>query len=132
MRTSLCSFLSSFLMGLSLIAISLPIDLVSALPISQTKRSPKTALEQVLVSQKLESKWFNPKVLEKIPLSKLQEMLEDLKAHAKAELGDYKSVQLIRDDTYRVVFERGVTIATIRLDPNGGITAIAFDNPEKF
>jgi hypothetical protein len=132
MRSHLSSFFSSFFLGLSLITISLPSDLVSALPVSQSRRSPKTALEQVLISQKLESKWFNPKVLEKFPLSKLQEMLEELKAHAKAELGDYKSVQLIKDDTYRVLFERGVTIATIRLDPNGGITAIAFDNPEKF
>jgi hypothetical protein len=125
------TYISAFLLGLSLVTFSLPPDLVLALPTSQSKRSPQVALEQVLISPKLESKWFSPKILEKVPLSKLQESFDDLKAKAKEVFGDYKSVQFIQDDKFQVIYERGKAIATIRLDQNGGIASIGFDSPEK-
>jgi hypothetical protein len=58
--------------------------------------------------------------------------LDDLKSNAKNQLGDYKSVQMVKDDKYRILFEQGSVIATIRLNQGGRITAIGFDYPKKF
>lgn len=125
------SYLSSVLLGLSLFAIASPPPLVFAQSSSQLQRSPQKVLEQILVSKKLESKWFSPQVLAAMPLPKLQEALDQLKTQARDELGAYKSVQFIQDDKYRIMFERGSVVATLQLDQDGGVTIIGFSNPEK-
>jgi hypothetical protein len=126
------TYFSSFCLGLSLFAIASPLKLVSAQSFAQEQRTPQSALEQIIFSNKLESQWFSPEVLQNIPLSRLQEAMNEIKTKAREELGEYKSMQFIQDDQYRVIFKRGSVIATIRLDQNGGISAIGFDNPKKF
>ncbi len=126
------TYFSAFLLGFSLVTISLPPDLVLALPSSQSKRSPQSMIERVVTSNNLDSKWFNPIVFTKTPLPKLEETMDELRAIAKDEFGAYKSVQFIEGDKYRVLFERGAFQARISLDPNGSITSLTFENPEKF
>jgi hypothetical protein len=125
------TYFSSFWLGLSLFAIASPPPLVLAQSFSQPQRSPQKVLERILVSKKLESKWFSPQVLEAMPLPKLQEALDQLRNNAREELGAYKSVQFIQDDKYRIMFERGSVVATVQLDQNGSVTIIGFSNPEK-
>jgi len=124
------TYFSAFLLGLSLVTISLPPDLVLALPTSQSKRSPQVALEQIMVSNKIEQNWLSPSLTDRISLPKFQDLIDDVKEKAKQYLGDYKSVQFVEGENYRIMFERGVVSAKIRLAQDGRITNISILSPE--
>ncbi|MEE3719975.1 hypothetical protein V2H45_24875 [Tumidithrix elongata RA019] len=62
----------------------------------------------------------------------IQEAIDRLKVEAKQEMGAYKSLQAIENNTFRIVFERGTVVARLQLDRSGRIAELSFENPEKF
>lgn len=85
--------------------------------------TPQFALERLFTSSQLESQWFAPNFLAKVPLSQVEQVLTSLR-----ELGTFESVQKSGTD-YLVVFQKGSVPTQIVLDANGRISGLLFQNP---
>ena len=96
-----------------------------------------TALEHVLTASELLAEWFEPRMLDHVPLQQLQPAIADV----KQSFGAYQQVQQIGDTyaasqydpeqyfhsiLYFVTFERGRITARISLGRDGRIVDLAF------
>lgn len=113
---------------LMMISISLSHMLPAAIVYAaETKTVQQVAIERFFVADKLLPDWFTPNSLKQRSLVELQKKRDDLKTRIKQRYGNYKSVQLIEKNKYRIIFENAdpnMVIAVFRFDSNDRIDGI--------
>lgn len=93
-----------------------------AFTMAQASISPEIALERLFTEPVLETDWFTPIFLSQVPVAP-EQIIRDL----QASLGEFQSLQP-EGDGYRVVFERGTLLALIRLNADGQIAGLLFQD----
>jgi hypothetical protein len=96
--------------------------------------SPTAALERLITAKQLQSSWFTPTVLKEADLGKLQFQRDMSLKLGRMRYGNYKSVQSIGGDKYRVIFDRAepdTVILQMKLDANGRIAGIGITEKNK-
>ena len=95
---------------------------------STTKISPTAALERLIIAKKLEANWFTPAFIKAVgDLSTIQFQRDVSLKLGSMRYGNYKSVQPIGGDKYRIIFDRAepdAVIAQFRIDAMGRIAGI--------
>jgi hypothetical protein len=72
---------------------------------SYYKLPEQAAIERFFTADRLSSHWFTPNTLKINNLSKLQQIIDDLKARIEKKYGKYQRVELIEENRYRIIFE---------------------------
>jgi mRNA-degrading endonuclease RelE of RelBE toxin-antitoxin system len=115
------------------IALTLNILMPPAIVHADSKTFQQAAIERFFLAEKLSPHWFSPASLKKHNLAELQKKRDELKARIKQRYGAYKSVQLIKETKYRIVFDNAnpnMVIATFRFDSDDRIDGIDMEiNP---
>jgi hypothetical protein len=90
--------------------------------------SPTAALERLIIAKKLEANWFTPAFIKAVgDLSTIQFQRDMSLKLGSMRYGNYKSVQSIGGDKYRIIFDRAepdAVIAQFRIDAMGRIAGI--------
>ncbi len=123
----------------SIFAVAMPVGLAGAKPptvVTTTKViSPVAALNRLIIAEKLEAQWFTPAFLDAVKgISVVQFQRNLLMNIAAQRYGNYKSVQLIKGDKYRIIFDRAepdAVIAQFQLDSIGRIAGIGIVEKKK-
>lgn len=77
------------------------------------------ALTRLFTISPIESDWFDQRFLGAIPISKMEQLVSDI----RAELGTFQSLAKV-DDKYEASFEKGIQPCSISLDHNGRIAGL--------
>jgi hypothetical protein len=97
--------------------------------------SPAAALDRLIVAEKLEPEWFTTAFLDKLKgIGVIQFQRNLLLNIATQRYGNYKSVQLVKGDRYRIIFDKAepdAVIAQFRLDSVGRIAGIGIIEKKK-
>jgi hypothetical protein len=131
----------------SIFGVAIPVELAEAKPplVVTTSKviSPVAALDcwrrrqavRLIVAEKLEAEWFTPAFLDAVKGIGLVEFQRNLLMNiAKQRYGNYKSVQLVKGDRYRIIFDRAepdAVIAQFRIDSIGRIAGIGIIEKKK-
>jgi hypothetical protein len=98
---------------------------------SSTKISPTAALERLILAPKLAASWFTPEFLKAVDrnsdVNTVQFQRDVTLKLGQMRYGNYKSVQPIGGDKYRIIFDRAepdAVIAQFRIDASGRIAGI--------
>ncbi len=83
--------------------------------------TPRAALERLFIAERILADWFTPAFLAEAPLSRLEQIVAEL----KRTQGAFQRVEGEGID-YTIVFERAVVPARIRLDAEGRIEGLLF------
>jgi hypothetical protein len=89
--------------------------------------SPLAALERLIVAKQLEASWFTPEFLKAADLSTIQFQRDLSLKLGTMRYGNYKSVQLVKGDKYRIIFDKAepdAVIAQFQIDRSGRIAGI--------
>jgi hypothetical protein len=96
--------------------------------------SPAAALERLITAKQLQSSWFTPAVLKEADLGKLQFQRDMSLKLGRMRYGNYKSVQPIGGNKYRVLFDRAepdAVIVQLQVDASGRIAAVGIAEKNK-
>jgi hypothetical protein len=97
--------------------------------------SPAAALNRLIVAEKLEPQWFTPAFLDAVKGVEVVQFQRNLMMNIAAQrYGNYKSVQLVKGDRYRIIFDRAepdAVIAQFQLDSIGRIAGIGIVEKKK-
>ncbi len=123
----------------SIFGMAIPVGLAGANPksvVTTTKViSPAAALDRLIVAEKLEAEWFTPAFLDAVKGIGVVQFQRNLLMNIAAQrYGNYKSVQLVKGDRYRIIFDRAepdAVIAQFRLDSMGRIAGIGIIEKKK-
>jgi hypothetical protein len=123
----------------SIFGVAIPVGLAGANPQSLVTKaniiSPAAALNRLIIAEKLEAEWFTPAFLDAVKGIGLVEFQRNLLMNiAKQRYGNYKSVQLVKGDRYRIIFDRAepdAVIAQFRIDSIGRIAGIGITEKKK-
>lgn len=123
----------------SIFGVVIPVELAGANPqtvVTAAKViSPVAALDRLIVTEKLEAEWFTPAFLDAVKgISMVQFQRNLLMNIAAQRYGNYKSVQLVKGDKYRIIFDRAepdAVIAQFRVDSIGRIAGIGITEKKK-
>jgi hypothetical protein len=123
----------------SIFGVAIPVGLAGANPQSLVTKaniiSPAAALNRLIIAEKLEAEWFTPAFLDAVKGIGLVEFQRNLLMNiAKQRYGNYKSVQLVKGDRYRIIFDRAepdAVIAQFRIDSIGRIAGIGIIEKKK-
>ncbi|MBD2099452.1 hypothetical protein [Leptolyngbya sp. FACHB-261] len=86
--------------------------------------TPQAAIERLFRTPDLQSTWFDPSFLQRVPVAQFQRFITGFKSW----LGNYQSVRA-DGNNFLVVFERGSIPAAVRLNPRGQIVGLGFECP---
>jgi hypothetical protein len=93
--------------------------------------TPAAALNRLIVAEKLEASWFTPEFLKAVDknsdVNAIQLQRDITMKLGRFRYGNYKSVQPIGGDKYRVLFDRAepdAVIVTFQLDARGRIAGV--------
>ncbi len=89
--------------------------------------TPQAALVRLFTADHVDADWFAPAFLSQVSAAQVETIVGQL----KAQLGAFKSVKP-EEQKYRVLFERGDDLASIRLDDNGRIVGLFFEVPLQY
>jgi hypothetical protein len=123
----------------SIFGVAIPVGLAGAKPqtvVTAAKAiSPVAALDRLIIAEKLEAEWFTPAFLDAVKgISMVQFQRNLLMNIAAQRYGNYKSVQLVKGDKYRIIFDRAepdAVIAQFRVDSIGRIAGIGIVEKKK-
>jgi hypothetical protein len=96
--------------------------------------SPAAALERLITAKQLQSSWFTPAVLKEADLGKLQFQRDMSLKLGRMRYGNYKSLQPIGGNKYRVLFDRAepdAVIVQLQVDGSGRIAAVGIAEKNK-
>jgi hypothetical protein len=133
-------YLTCLLLAISSICGSaIPVGLAGAKPqtvITTAKViSPIAALDRLIVAEKLKAEWFTPAFLDAVKgIGVVQFQRNVLMNIAAQRYGNYRSVQLVKGDKYRIIFDRAepdAVIAQFRVDSIGRIAGIGIVEKKK-
>jgi hypothetical protein len=139
------TYLAYLLLITSLIGLALP-PLAVAKPkpadlttvVAPKVISPAAALHRLIVAEKLESSWFTPELLKAVDknsdVNALQLQRDITLKLGRFRYGNYKSVQPIGGDKYRVIFDRAepdAVIVKLLMDASGRIAAVGISEKNK-
>jgi hypothetical protein len=110
------------------VAISVEGAIAQSKPATATKViSPTAALERLITAKQLQASWFTPAVLKEADLGKLQFQRDMSLKLGRMRYGNYKSVQSIGGNKYRVLFDRAepdAVIVELQIDGSGRIASV--------
>lgn len=124
------------LLLIGLIEISMPMRVAVAIPkvsSSNTTKtiSPAAALHRLIVAEKLEANWFTPEFLKAVDknsdVNALQLQRDITMKLGRFRYGNYKSIQPIGGNKYRVLFDRSepdAVIVQLQMDASGRIAGV--------
>jgi hypothetical protein len=119
------------------VSIAKPLSKVNAVTIAKTI-SPTAALHRLIVAEKLEARWFTPEFLKAVDknsdVNALQLQRDITLKLGRFRYGNYKSVQSIGNDQYRIIFDRAepdAVIAQFQIDRSGRIAGIRLAEKNK-
>jgi hypothetical protein len=117
------------------VAISVEGAIAQSKPATTTKViSPTAALERLITAKQLQASWFTPAVLKEADLGKLQFQRDMSMKLGRMRYGNYKSVQSIGGNKYRVLFDRAepdAVIVELQVDASGRIAAVGIAEKNK-
>jgi hypothetical protein len=117
------------------VALSVEGAIAESKPVTATKViSPVAALERLITAKQLQSSWFTPAVLKEADLGKLQFQRDMSLKLGRMRYGNYKSVQPIGGNKYRVLFDRAepdAVIVQLQVDASGRIAAVGIAEKNK-
>jgi hypothetical protein len=130
---------------LSSLDLSIPMSVAIAQPKPATARaatakpiSPAAALTRLITAPKLEANWFTPEFLKAMDknsdVNAVQLQRDVTMKLGQFRYGNYKSVQPIGGDKYRVLFDRAepdAVIVLFKLDPKGRVAAVGISEKNK-
>ncbi len=100
--------------------------------------SPAAALNRLIVAEKLDASWFTPDFLKAVDKNSdvggLQLQRDFTMKLGKFRYGNYKSVQSIGGNKYRVIFDRSepdAVIVELQMDANGRIAGVGIAEKNK-
>jgi hypothetical protein len=100
--------------------------------------SPAAALNRLIVAEKLEASWFTPEFLKAVDKNSdvnAVQIQRDLSMKlGRFRYGNYKSIQPIGRNKYRVIFDRAepdAVIVRFKLDPQGRIADVGISEKNK-
>jgi hypothetical protein len=123
----------------SIFSVAIPVELAIAKPqtVVTTAKviSPVAALDRLIVAETLEAEWFTPTFLDAVKgIGVIQFQRNLLMNIAAQRYGKYRSVQFVKGDKYRIIFDRAepdAVIAQFRLDSIGRIAGIGIIEKKK-
>jgi hypothetical protein len=141
-------YLACLLLATSSISVFIPASILVAQsqPPTKTKAttttakiiSPAAALNRLIVSEKLDPSWFTPELLKAVDKNSdvgALQLQRDLSMKlGRFRYGNYKSVQPIGGDKYRVIFDRAepdAVIVKLLMDASGRIAAVGISEKNK-
>ncbi len=89
--------------------------------------STQAVLTHLFTASRIEPDWFSQSFLQQVSVAQVESIVGQL----SAQLGHFKSVKP-EGQKYRVLFERGDDLATIRLDESGRIIGLFFEAPLQY
>jgi hypothetical protein len=127
--------ISSIWMVMPTVAIAKPNSANATSQSPTTKKiAPTAALERLIVAPKLEASWFTPAFLKAADLSTIQFQRDVSLKLGRMRYGNYKSVQPIGGDKYRIIFDRAepdAVVAQFQIDGSGRIAGIRLAEKSK-
>jgi hypothetical protein len=96
--------------------------------------SPAAALERLITAKQLQASWFTPAALKESDISKIQFQRDVSLKLGSMRYGNYKSVQPIGGNKYRIIFDRAepdAVIALFKIDASGRIIGIQLAEKNK-
>jgi hypothetical protein len=100
--------------------------------------SPAAALNRLIVAEKLESSWFTPEFLKAVDknsdVNALQLQRDITMKLGRFRYGNYKSIQSIGRNKYRVIFDRAepdAVIVQLQMDASGRIAGLGIAEKNK-
>ena len=123
----------------SIFAVVIPVESARAKPQTVVSKanviSPVAALDRLIIAKKLQEEWFTPAFLDAVKgISAIQFQRDLMMKIATQRYGNYKSVQLVKGDKYRIIFDKSepnAVIAQFRLDSIGRIAGIGIVEKKK-
>ncbi|WP_309730401.1 hypothetical protein [Chamaesiphon sp. OTE_75_metabat_556] len=113
------------------LAIAKPQPVSTKQESSTAKISPAAALERLILAPKLSASWFTPEFLKAVDknsdVNTVQFQRDVTLKLGTMRYGNYKSIQSIGGDKYRIIFDRAepdAVVAQFRLDVRGRIAGI--------
>ena len=139
--------LACLLLITSLVSVSIPagVSVAQSPPLTKTKSatttkaiSPAAALHRLIVSEKLVASWFTPEFLKAVDknsdVNALQLQRDLTMKLGRFRYGQYKSVEPIGGNKYRVLFDRAepdAVIVNVSLDASGRIAGVGIAEKNK-
>jgi hypothetical protein len=126
----------------SIFGVAIPVRLAVAQPSTVVPKgkviSPVAALNRLIVAKKLEASWFTPEFLKAVDknsdVNAIQFQRDVTMKLGKLRYGNYKSIQPIGGDKYRIIFDRAepdAVIVKFNLDARGRIANVSISEKNK-
>jgi hypothetical protein len=96
--------------------------------------SPAAALERLITAKQLQASWFTPAALKESDISKIQFQRDVSLKLGSMRYGNYKSVQPIGGNKYRLLFDRAeadAVIIQLQVDTKGRIASVGISEKNK-
>jgi hypothetical protein len=113
------------------LAVAKPQPASTKQELSTAKISPAAALERLILAPKLSASWFTPEFLKAVDknsdVNTVQFQRDVTLKLGQMRYGNYKSIQPIGGDKYRIIFDRAepdAVIAKFQIDASGRIAGI--------
>jgi hypothetical protein len=139
MKTYLaCGLIISSCLAMPLFAVAKPNPVAVKKTVTPKAISPAAALNRLITAEKLEASWFTPELLKAVDknsdVNALQLQRDLSMKLGRFRYGNYKSVQPIGGDKYRVLFDRAepdAVIVKLQIDANGRIASVGISEKNK-
>ncbi len=131
---------SSIWLGLIPLAVAKPKSRPAEITtvVAPTVITPAAALHRLIVAEKLDASWFTPELLKAVDknsdVNALQLQRDVTMKLGRFRYGNYKSVQPIGQDKYRVLFDRAepdAVIVKLLIDAKGRIAGVGISEKNK-
>jgi hypothetical protein len=128
-----CLFLvtSSIWLAIPPLAVAKPKPAEITTVVAPKVIAPAAALNRLIIAEKLEASWFTPDFLKAVDknsdVNAVQLQRDVTMKLGRFRYGNYKSVQPIGNDKYRVLFDRAepdAVIVTFKIDASGRIAGV--------
>ncbi len=117
------------------VVLSVERAIAESKPTTATKViSPAAALDRLITAKQLKASWFTPALLKEMNIEKIQFQRDVSLKLGSMRYGNYKSVQPIGRDKYRIIFDRAepdAVIALFKVDTSGRIMGIQLAEKNK-
>ncbi len=129
---------SGICLAMPLFAVAKPNPIAVKKAVTPKVISPAAALNRLITAEKLEASWFTPELLKAVDknsdVNALQLQRDLTMKLGRFRYGNYKSVQPIGGNKYRVLFDRAepdAVIVKMQIDANGRIANVGISEKNK-